>query len=133
VSRSLELADTAGIAVSVACAVHCLAAPILGASLQIAGALAFDRTELAFVGASLLISGTTVVANCLRRDGRVAVWGTFVVGAGLLVAARSGIAWVERFEPPLVFGGAGMIVAAHVINLRNCRCRKEGPSCVQTG
>jgi hypothetical protein len=106
---------------------------MLGASLQIAGAGVSERAELAFLGSSLLISGTTVVASCLRRGTRAAVWGTFVAGAGLLVAARSGIARAEPLEPLLVIGGAGMIVGAHVISLCSCRCRKEGSSCVGTG
>jgi hypothetical protein len=130
VVRSVELGDRAGIAVAVVCAFHCVAAPILGASLQIAGVFASERAELAFLGSSLLISGTTILANCLRRDARAAVWGSFLVGAGLLVAARSGVAWAERLEHPLVFAGAGMIVAAHVMSLRNCRCKTDGPSCV---
>jgi hypothetical protein len=131
VTRSLDLGDRAGIAVAVACALHCLTAPILATSLQIAGIVASEQTELAFLGSSLLISGTTVVANCLRRRARAVVWVTFVVGASLL-AARIGGDWAEPLEAPLVVGGAGMIVAAHVINLANCRCRKGGPICVET-
>jgi hypothetical protein len=112
VIQSIEMGDRAGIAVAVACAFHCVAAPILGTSIQIAGAFASEGAELAFLGSSLLISGTTVVANCLRHSVRGAVWRTFVVGAALLLVARSGVAWAEMLEQPLVIGGAGMIVAA---------------------
>jgi hypothetical protein len=52
------------------------------------------------------------------------------VGATLLLCARVGFASAEHIEQPLVLGGAGMIVAAHLINLFTCRCREEGPSCV---
>jgi hypothetical protein len=130
VIQSIDMGDRAGIAVAVACALHCVAAPILGTTVQVTGALASERTELVFLGSSLLISGTTVVANCLRRRARAAVCGTFVVGATLLLAARSGIAWAEPVEQPLVAGGAGLIVAAHVLNLFNCRCRRQASSCV---
>jgi hypothetical protein len=124
------MGDRAGIAVAVACAIHCVAVPLVGASIQVAGAFASDRTELLFLTSSLLVSGTTVLANCLRRGPRRAVWAAFVVGASLLLYARVGFASAEHIEQPLVLGGAGMIVAAHVMNLFNCRCRAESPSCV---
>jgi hypothetical protein len=126
----MEIGDRAGIAVAFVCALHCVAAPLAGASVQVAGTLASERTELLFLASSLLISGTMVLANCLRRGARRAVWGAFGVGASLLLCARVGLAFAERIEQPLVLAGAGMIVAAHVMNLFNCRCREEGPSCV---
>jgi hypothetical protein len=130
--RTLEAGDRAGIALAVACALHCLMTPVLATSLQIAGVIASERTEFAFLGVSLLISGMTVVVNCLRRRASAVVWATFVVGAALLLSTRVSSAWAEPFERPLVVVGAGMIVVAHVINLVNCHCRKEGPTCVQT-
>jgi hypothetical protein len=133
VIRSIETGDRAGIAVAVACAFHCLAVPLFGASIQVLGAFASERTELLFLTSSLLVSGTTVLASCLRRGARRAVWRAFAVGASLLLCARVGFAWAERIEQPLVLGGAGMIVVAHCINLFNCRCSEEGPSCVETG
>jgi hypothetical protein len=129
--RAQELGDSTGISVAVACALHCLAAPILGAALPMARVLVSEQAELAFLGSSLLISGTTVVATC-RRRGSLAVWGAFLVGAGLLVAGGSVIEWSEPIEASLVVGGAGMIVAAHAMNIRQCQCRDDGPSCVAT-
>jgi len=38
-TRSLEMGDRTGIVVAVACAIHCLAAPALAASMQMAGVL----------------------------------------------------------------------------------------------
>jgi urea transporter len=101
--------------------------------MQIAGVFASERAELAFTITSLLISGTAVVVSCLRRSAPRAVWGTFVVGAGLVVAARIGVDWAEAIEQGLVVAGAGLIVAAHLANLFVCGCRKEGSSCVTTG
>jgi hypothetical protein len=131
--RSLDLGDRAGIVVAVACALHCVTAPMLGTSLQLAGVLASERTDFVFLGFSLLISGATVLANCLRRRTRALVWCAFAAGASLLLAARIESAWAEVLETPLVVGGAGMIVAAHVVNLIHCRCRKDGPTCMETG
>jgi hypothetical protein len=72
VIRSIEtgVGDRAGIAVAVACMSQCMAVPIFGTSIQIAAVFASERTELAFLGSSLLISGTTVVANCFRQGAR---------------------------------------------------------------
>jgi hypothetical protein len=54
-----------------------------------------------------------------------------VIGASLLLTAKIGSERVEPFELLLVVGGSGMIIAAHVINLVYCRCREEGPTCVE--
>lgn len=109
---------------ALACALHCLAVPMLGATLQFAGVLASERTESAFLGTSLLISGTTVLVHCLRRRTSAAVWGTFAAGAAILIATRLERAWMEPFELPLVLSGAAMIVTGHVINLINGRCQR---------
>ena len=122
--------DRAGIALAAACALHCIATPMLAASLQVAGVFTSERTELVFLASSLLISGTTILATCLRRGARGVVWASFVVGASLLISARSGVEWAELMEQPLVLAGAGLIVMAHVANLFYCRCSKEEPSCV---
>src|ERR671911_1120631 len=106
------MGDRAGIALAAACALHCIATPMLAASIQVAGVFASERTELAFLASSLLISGTTMLANCLRRGARVVVWASFAAGASLLVSARSGVEWAERMEQPLVIAGAGLIVTA---------------------
>ena len=131
--RSIELGDRAGIAVAVACALHCCVAPILATSVQAAGVFASERSELAFLASSLLISGTTVVASCRRRGALGVTWSTFVFGSSLLVAARIGFEWVEPIEQELVIAGAGLVVTTHAINLFKCRCGKEGPSCVGAG
>ena len=127
------MGDRAGIALAAACALHCIATPMLAASIQVAGVFASERTELMFLASSLLISGTTMLANCLRRRARGVVWASFVVGASLLISARSGVEWAELMEQPLVVAGAGLIVMAHVANLFYCRCSKEEPSCVAAG
>jgi hypothetical protein len=130
VTHSTDIADRAGIAVAVACVVHCVAAPMLATSVQLAGVFASERAELAFVGLSFIISGTTVAASCLRRHAPRTVWGAFVLGASLLLCARLGFAWTVRVEQPLVIAGAAMIVAAHLANLSNCRCTKDSHACV---
>jgi hypothetical protein len=44
VIRSIEMGDRADIAVALVCALHCVAAPLVGASMQVAAPL--PRSEL---------------------------------------------------------------------------------------
>jgi hypothetical protein len=125
--RAIELGDRAGIVAAVACAIHCLLLPLIATSVQASNVFAPERTEFVVLAASLLISGATVVASRARRDARVAVWSTFAAGAGVLISARLGAS--GSIEQALVTAGAGLVVAAHVINLSSCRCRKDAPSC----
>jgi hypothetical protein len=128
--RALEIGDRAGIAIAVACAAHCLVAPAFAASIQVAGTLASDQAEWMFLGSSLVVSGVTVVASCMRGVARRAVLIAFLTGAGLLLVGRLGGSRAETIELPLVALGAGTIVAAHLLNLFQCRCRKGNTSCV---
>jgi hypothetical protein len=129
VTNSIHVGDRAGIAVAVACAVHCLAAPLLAASVQLAGVVGSEHTEIAFLASSLLISGATVVASCLRHGARRAVWLAFVPGAGLLLCARLAEGLTRPVEQGLVAVGAGLIITAHGINLIACRCAGKDQSC----
>jgi hypothetical protein len=93
-------------------------------------AAAVERTELTLLMLSLVLSATTVAVHCLRGGARVVVWGAFVCGAAL-VGAPLALDVPKLIEPVVRLTGAGMIVAAHVINLVNCRCRGEGASCAE--
>jgi hypothetical protein len=126
--RSIEIGDRAGIVAAVACAVHCSVLPIAATSIQLGNVLLSEQTELVVLAASLLISGTAIVASCVRRGLCVVVGGTFSIAVGLFLAARLELA--APFEQPLVMAAAGLIVATHVINLARCPCRKDRPSCV---
>jgi hypothetical protein len=126
--RSMAIADRAGIVLAVACAVHCVAAPVLATSLQLAGVFASESTELLFLTSSLLISGMTVGTACAQGRCRRLTGGAFAAGACCLIA-RLGLAWFEAVERPLVVAGAGLIVVAHLVNLSTCRCDGEGSTC----
>jgi hypothetical protein len=104
-----------------------VATPVLAASLQVAALFASERTELMFLSSSLLVSGVTFGASCLRRGtpGWRLICALFALGAGLLLASRAGRDWTEPFEQTLVIAGAAFIVAAHVVNLISCRCAEE--------
>jgi hypothetical protein len=128
--RALEIGDRAGIAIALTCAAHCLVAPVVAASLQVAGGLASDQAEWIFLSSSIAVSGLTIGVRCLHGAVRRTVVGAFVVGAGLLLVARLGGSWAETIERPLMALGTGTVVAAHLLNLFQCRCRKGNTSCV---
>jgi hypothetical protein len=128
-TRASQAGDRAGIALAAACALHCLAAPLLAVSVQAVAAA--ERTELMVLTSSLVLSGSVVAAHCLRRGARRAVWGAFVSGAVLLCAPIV-LAVPEPIEPVVGVAGSGLIVVAHALRLAGCRCRKEGPRCVDT-
>jgi hypothetical protein len=129
VTKSIEIGDRAGIVVAVVCAVHCLAAPLFAASLPLAGMFTSERTELAFVISSFLISGATVAASCLRRGARRAVWVAFLAGAIVILSARLVAGLTLPVEQGLVMAGATLTVAAHSINLLRCRCTLSDKRC----
>jgi hypothetical protein len=114
-TRVLQLGDRTGIAVAAACALHCLATPVL--ALSILTAATAERTERALLVASLLLSGTVVATHCLRGGAALLVT-PFVLGVP------------EPIEPVVGVAGSLLIVAAHVIRLAACGCSKEGPVCV---
>jgi hypothetical protein len=126
--RTTDAGDRAGIGLAIACAVHCVAAPIVAASFQAAAALVSERTELLFLSASLVVSGATITTNCVVRRGRPATLVLFTLGAMTLMVARGSLVPAES-ERLLVLGGAGTIVAAHILNLLTCRCADEGSTC----
>src|ERR1700752_2805440 len=107
-TRSSETGDRAGIVVAVACAVHCLAIPIVAASMPLASILVSEWSEFVILAASLLISSVAMVTSCRRHDAPWAALGTFCLGPGLLLPARLGLA--RPLELPLTLVGAGLVV-----------------------
>jgi hypothetical protein len=128
-THALRIGDRTGIVVAAACGLHCATAPLIAVSMQ--AALVAERFELMLLTSSLLLSGAIVAAHCLRRGASRAVWGTFLAGAVLLFVPFA-LAVPEPMEPVVGVAGAGLVVTAHVLRLARCRCRKEGPICVDT-
>jgi hypothetical protein len=81
VSLSLDRGDHAGTLLAAVCALHCLAAPLLATYFHAGGAVTSERAELALVASSLLVSGVTILAGCLRRTTRRIVWAAFLSSA----------------------------------------------------
>lgn len=122
-------ADRAGIGMAGACALHCLIAPWLAAVLPLFGAaVASERTETAFLGASLVVSATTLAGGARTHQQWRAIV-VFLCGAGLLVANRATGLIEQPLGDSIVLCGACLIAAGHVLNMRCCRQASRSPSC----
>lgn len=116
--------DRLGIWISSLCALHCLALPVLIPLLPLVSSaffaqLWFERTILCI---SLLIGAVALLNGALRYHGQYYPMA--------LLFAGGGIYWFKDIfghgmEPFTIAGGAALIVAAHVINIRltrQCKC-----------
>lgn len=122
--------DRFGAGVSLACAAHCLAAPVLLSLLPMAGlsVLAGESAETVFLIGALALAGASLCWG-LRIHGRVRLCVLFGAAALLIAAGRL---WVEHTaEVVCVTGGAGMLATGHLLNRRWCaacvQCPPSGP------
>ena len=109
--------DRAGAAVSILCAIHCLATPLILVSLP-AAAKHSEAAETWIVGISILI-GLSAIRASFRRNG--ALLPRIGIGAGLAAIIGSRLLLHGPAETVLVFAGAGSLVTAHLFNCRECR------------
>lgn len=122
--------DRFGACLSLACAVHCLAAPVLLSLVPMAGlsVLAGESAETVFLIAALALAGASLCWG-LRVHGRVRLCVLFGAAACLIAAGRL---WADHtVESVCVAGGAGVLAAGHLLNRRWCaacvRCPPSGP------
>lgn len=108
--------DRAGAAMSVLCAVHCLATPLILVSLP-AAARHSESAEACIVGISLLI-GLCAIRASFRRNG--AMFPRIGIGAGLAAIVGSRLLLHGATETVLVFTGAAILVTAHLFNCVEC-------------
>ncbi|MEA2163462.1 MAG: hypothetical protein QOK37_1589 [Thermoanaerobaculia bacterium] len=111
--------DRAGAAVSILCAIHCLATPLILVSLP-AAAKHSETAETWIAGISLLI-GLSAIRASFRRNG--ALLPRIGIGAGLAAIIGSRLLLHGPAETVLVFTGAGSLVTAHLFNCGECRHR----------
>lgn len=122
--------DRFGAGLSLTCALHCLAAPVLVSMVPMAGlsVLAGESAETVFLIASLALAGATLCWGW-RVHGRVRLCVLFGAAALLIAAGRL---WAEdAAEVVFVSSGAGVLATGHVLNRRWCaaclRCPPSGP------
>jgi hypothetical protein len=108
--------------VSIACAVHCFAAPVVMAALVLLGVRGGDAPELewVFLGASMII-GVVAFRTGQRVHGRRGPLRLFVLGLSTLLLARV-LAEGSSAERVCVAIGAAAVVWAHIANLRLRSC-----------
>ena len=120
-----ELADTTGACLSVACAVHCLAMPLLAAVLPLIGLgfLATERAELVLIsGAIALAIGS--LAWGVRHHRRWRALLILIVAVAFVATARTAVE--GTFEVVFYSIGGILLASAHLVNRHLC---KTCPTC----
>jgi hypothetical protein len=116
--------DQVGVGLSLACAIHCMAFPLLVAVLPLVGLgfLVQGPTEVLLVLTSLgMAAGSLCWGFRLHRR-----WHVFVVlGAALALIVAGRVLVEESYEIVLVVGGALLLAGCHLLNRHLClTCHK---------
>jgi hypothetical protein len=119
-------ADRSGVLIASLCFVHCVAGPVL---LSFAGLASLinvsEKLELLFLLGSAAMGAIALVPAYRKKHGRLSCLALFASGL-LCLLLRRYIGWrAIPIEPVAVALGAGLIIAAHVLNLRfsrRCGC-----------
>jgi hypothetical protein len=112
--------DRLGVALSLTCAAHCLAVPLLTAVLPAAGIGWFlgGSAEALLVAASLVLAAGSLCWG-VRVHGR---WGVLLpFGAALALIVTGRLRADEPYELLLVVTGAMLLTAGHLLNRHLCR------------
>lgn len=111
--------DKAGIWVTTLCAIHCLLLPVILPLLAMAG-LAFigeDLLENTILGLSVVIGLLSLISGA-RKHGQWHLLSLLLLGA-FIYSQRDILG--HWGEPVIILFGAGLIIYAHVSNLRLSR------------
>lgn len=115
--------DTAGMAASWLCAIHCLALPFVVSILPLIGLgfLLSETTERVFIGISILIAGLSLMPAYLREHRQIRALALFTGGIGLIVVSH--LLFEESIVLKAIFliTGGAVITTAHLVNRRLCR------------
>lgn len=140
-SRSLSsptpsgLLDVAGCVASIACAVHCIALPLLLAAypvLPLRG-LRSPWTEWGFVVVSLIVGVSSFGPTAASREGHAPL-GLFLAGGATLLAVRTLVPErATQLERVGLLLAAVLLASAHLVNHARARRRCACPVCEATG
>lgn len=109
----LRVADRVGVSLSAACAVHCLAAPVLLAFLSISGPE--ENIELLMIALSLVIAAFSFTAGFVRNTAVLPLALLLVAGPVMIGSRSVHHPWAET---ALLIAGAVLLSIGHVVNLR---------------
>ena len=115
--------DRAGVAVSAACAVHCMLLPLVAGMLPLLGLQHFadERIELTLIAITTLIGVVGHTRAYRRHHAHIGPGLLFVIGLSMIVITR--LSHVATVIEPVALGCGGVFAAAaHWMNLRLCRC-----------
>ena len=117
-----EWVDRAGIALSLACGVHCALVPfVIGAvALLPVKWLVSESTELWLLAGSVAIALSSLLSSYWLKHRRKLCLVFFVPGLAVLGLVLFGLI-NEQLEPWIVVGGAASITIGHLVNIRLCR------------
>jgi hypothetical protein len=112
-NRILRLADRIGCSLSVACAIHCLAAPLFLTFLSVSPL--GEDFELPMIVVALSIAAVTFTAGFVRHTAIAPL--VLLLGAGpVMIASRC--VHGALLETGLLVIGAFLLSIGHVVNLR---------------
>ncbi|MDE0398499.1 MAG: MerC domain-containing protein [Candidatus Poribacteria bacterium] len=117
---SQELVDNTGACLSFACAIHCMAMPLLVTILPLIGLsfLATERAELVLItGAIALAIGS--LAWGVRNHRRWRVFLILIVALAFIATARTVVE--GSFEVVFYSIGAILLASAHLVNRHLCK------------
>jgi hypothetical protein len=121
--------DSIGMYAAGACAVHCIATPLIVGILPVIGLPLLDpRTEWIFLSLSLTLSSFAVFSGCRRHRQWMPV-AMFAVGAALLLASRLDLDDEGMAARGVIVAGAALVIGAHLLNIRLCRCTPGAAKC----
>ena len=114
--------DRSGIALSLACGVHCALVPFVigAAALLPVKWLVSESTELWLLAGSLVIALSSLLSSYWLKHRRKLCLVFLLPGLAVLGLVLLGYV-SEQLEPWVVVAGASSIAVGHLVNIRLCR------------
>ena len=118
--------DFAGVFLSVLCAIHCTLGPLLILFVPaLGGFFANESFHLILFLTIVPVAGLTFI-RCYKKHKSKGTLAAAMTGIALLfVALILGHSYSEALEHGLTLAGSVLIVIAHILNIRHCRCLKS--------
>ncbi|MBW8683120.1 MerC domain-containing protein [Chitinophaga rhizophila] len=124
--------DAIGIGASLACAIHCILLPVIFTTLTLFDIDILENVylEVLTVFVSMSIGGWAIWRGYKRLHGQKSV--LFYFAAGLLLMIAGNFIHGSVIEMGLKFGGAALLITAHIKNWKSCRGCEVHTSNAQT-